>query len=501
MHKKLKEKSMKVESNLALNIATRSVFTILGMVAGFFLVRYLGPQTYGLLGDYTAILTFVTALGSLGLIESLSKTIVGQEKQDQSITVIRGIVIYVILGLIYGVGVIVLSSSFNKFLKLDVPIGFYIILGLHIFLYLVNGFLEKVLEATNITHLISYTQTAAIIFRVLAVIIIILFKLSYLYVLIVELLMTFMYITTYFRYVARKYVFPFFTESVKLKWDWKWFIKIFRYGLAVYVASIFFLVSQRLPVLIIQALYGESFVAYFNAPLNLVNRLYLPVLALSNIVGPLFGKSDQSANDLGNIFEQSLRFILVIFVPISTVFTFAAPQVIRILYGSEFMAAVPVMQAFGVFLLVSSISTFVSSVINFIGLASKRVRYLIPLLILDVWAMVLATQFIGFYAIPYVLVGSVTILLILDLGLIQSRVRFQISDVLAYLYKIVLLVLPLFVSLIWFGWSHSSGSGIFAFLGIGIVTGGIYLAGIFGLRVVSISEIKNIKAAIRGIVK
>ncbi|MBD3329191.1 oligosaccharide flippase family protein, partial [Candidatus Dojkabacteria bacterium] len=225
---------MKVESNLALNIASRTIFTVLGMIAGFFLVRYLGPEKYGLLGDYTAILSFVTALGSLGLIESLSKTLVSQKKNQQNITVARGVLVYTVLGLVYGVTIILLGGSINRFLNLSVSLGFYVILGIHIFLYLVNGFLEKILEATNITHLISYTQTAAIIFRVLSIIIIIIFKLSYIYVLLVELMMTIMYITTYFRYIARVYIFPFAAGRTKFSWDWSWFIRIFRYGLAVY---------------------------------------------------------------------------------------------------------------------------------------------------------------------------------------------------------------------------------------------------------------------------
>ncbi|MBD3329216.1 oligosaccharide flippase family protein, partial [Candidatus Dojkabacteria bacterium] len=313
--------------------------------------------------------------------------------------------------------------------------------------------------------------------------------------------MTIMYITTYFRYIARVYIFPFAAGRTKFSWDWSWFIRIFRYGLAVYAASIFFLVSQRLPVLLIQALYGETYVAYFNAPLNLVNRLYLPVLALSNIIGPLFGRNDQSPMELGNLFEKSLRFIFVVFIPISVVFLLAAPQVINILYGAEFLPSASILQVFGVFILVSSISTFVSAVINFTGLAGKRVRYLVFVLAINIWLMVMGTQVWGYESISYILVISVAVLLLFDLKLIRKKVNFQYADVLAYLNRIILSVLPMIIALVGFRWYYSNHSGTLLFIALLLITGVIYLLGIFLTRVVSANELKEIRGAVKGIVK
>ena len=69
----------KTTRNFVLNLFSRVFFALASVSASFFLIRYLGPDRYGVMGLYSAALGSVSAFGTFGLIDSIAALIAKKE--------------------------------------------------------------------------------------------------------------------------------------------------------------------------------------------------------------------------------------------------------------------------------------------------------------------------------------------------------------------------------------------------------------------------------------
>jgi len=425
---------LKTITTFVFNLSARILFTIVSVLSGFFLVRYLGPTQYGIIGIYTTLLQFIPGLICYSFFDSYGKEF-AQKGLDPK--VFSEAVITISAGALISVFVLLSLVTFlNSVVDMALEFWVYILLSIHLVFYLINAMYERALEAIGKSPITSSVQFLTGFITVASVVYVIALRQGIFPYLIGQLLISAVSLITYILYLKRtgllnKFIFYFDPANFK---------KVFRYSFSIYIAQLYSQVSQRLPVFVAQKFYGLAYVSFLNVPLNLFGRLYLPAYSLSTVLSPKFGSGDEKSN-LKN-FEYGLRLILLIFIPASAFFLAGSNKLIPLLYGNKFIEAVIPAVILAPFLLFFAIDIFLNSIINYLGLANRRLKYIKYAGIIDLLAIVLGTMFFGFYGLLSSFSISIFVLAVIDFYIIKTKVNIEYGKVVSDIIKITLCTVP-----------------------------------------------------------
>jgi O-antigen/teichoic acid export membrane protein len=425
---------LKTIGNFIFNLSARILFTAISVISGFYLVRHLGPAQYGVIGIYTTLLQFIPGIICFSLFDSYGKEFAEKGLVPRLFS--EAVVSISAFGAFSFLLVVTTSGLMNSLLGEQFDILIYIILGAHLFFYLVNAMHERILEAIGRPQITSSVQFLTSIITVLSVVYTIAFKQNFYPYLICQAFISFASLLTYIIYYKRsgllkKFVFYFNPGS---------FMRALKYGFSIYIAGLFFMISQRIPVFITQTLYGLAFVSFLNVPLNLYGRLYLPVYSLCAVLTPKFSGGDAAANRKN--FEYGLKLTLILFIPSMAFFIFGSGNLIPILYGHKFADAVIPAVLLAPFLLFYAVNIFFNSVINYLGIAETRLKYIKYAVIIDILAIAAGTFFFGFYGLISSFSISIIALTIFDFHLISRKIKLDSRPVINDIVKISLCTLP-----------------------------------------------------------
>jgi O-antigen/teichoic acid export membrane protein len=150
-----------------------------------------------------------------------------------------------------------------------------------------------------------------------------------------------------------------------------------RRPLALYAGALFvvdsaFTLLRQVDVLLVGALLGASGAGIYQAPLRVVTVLGYPGLAASNSVAPRAASGEGLLPDAA-AFRIALRWLVILqgsFVAPCVVW--AAP-IVHLLLGGRFASSAPVLQALAPFVFLSGLAPLVSTTVNYVGRARRRV--------------------------------------------------------------------------------------------------------------------------------
>ncbi|GEM_PF-6150194 len=476
---------MKTISSFIFNLTARVLFTIVSVISGFYLVRYLGANQYGIISIYTNLLGFISVIISFSLIDSYGKEIamngISNKIVSESITVI-GIIGLITIILISGT-----MSLIDKYIEINLGFWIYILLAVHILFYLLQGLFEKILESIGKPQIFSSVQFLTGFITILSVFFTIWFRLNFILYLICQAAIPVVSLIIYVIYFHKKAIF----SGYKISFNPESFKRIFKYGFSIHVANLFFTISQKIPVFITQKFYGSSFVSFLNVPVNLYGRLYLPVYSLCNVISPKFSNGDKASNSKNFIY--GLKLILVLFISSMAFFIAGSYKLIPILYSHGFSeAAIPAM-ILAPFLLFNAINLFFTSVINYLGIAGQRLKFILFSGIIDIIVIALFTKFFGFYGLVSSISVSIIILTCFDFYIIQKKIEVPIKEVVIDIAKILFSTLPIFIFCFYF-----SGLSSIPYLAGCMAAGLLYLALILAVKVISLEDIKSLISSFKG---
>jgi O-antigen/teichoic acid export membrane protein len=134
----------------------------------------------------------------------------------------------------------------------------------------------------------------------------------------------------------------------------------------------------QVDVLVIGALLNATAAGMFTAPLRVVTLLHYPATSLAGAVAPRLAHQGAQRRDDELVF--TLRLSMVIQAALATVVVVWADPVVRIFLGPQYLPAIEVLQALGLFIFLSGIAPIVTMAASFLGQAPMRV----PLMIVTV---------------------------------------------------------------------------------------------------------------------
>src|SRR6056297_1689657 len=150
--------------------------------------------------------------------------------------------------------------------------------------------------------------------------------------------------------------------------------RILEYSIPTAATRVSVILDSRVDKIIIGALIGPLAVGYYTLAAQIADFCIAPATSLGFTISPAIG--EQSAGDdadrAATLYERSMENILLLYLPAAVGLLLVAEPAVRIIFGTDYLGAVPVLQLFSVFIIVRAIHKITGNGLDYLGLARIR---------------------------------------------------------------------------------------------------------------------------------
>lgn len=188
--------------------------------------------------------------------------------------------------------------------------------------------------------------------------------------------------------------------------------RVMRVGAYMYLARIFFVVWQRLPILILGGVLAAEELGYLNVSLTFGSRLTIIAMALSEVnlswMSSLY--ASQRA-EFARVVTRNMQRVLVLMVGMTLVLLFFTPEILQYIIGAEYLPAQPLIYVMTVAFFLYALTDIGTSSV-FVSADNPRLRAGVYGSMTTISAVLLAWMFFtnpnALMAAGAVLVGGLT---------------------------------------------------------------------------------------------
>jgi O-antigen/teichoic acid export membrane protein len=156
---------------------------------------------------------------------------------------------------------------------------------------------------------------------------------------------------------------------------------IARYAGALLIIDAVFAVITQIDILLIGAILGTTAVGIFQAPAKLITFLHYPGLALSAGVSPRLSRGGGGPNV--GAFARGIRYLMILqALLVVPVIVWAGP-IVDVVLGSDFSESADVLRALGPLIYLFGLAPLVSVGVNYLGEARRRIPIAVAALIVN----------------------------------------------------------------------------------------------------------------------
>lgn len=310
-----------------INAISKYMNVIIGVIVNAILARIIAPEDYGLVAIITVFSTFFATMSDMGLGTAVIQDKTLNSKDIDSIFSFSIYVSILLMGIFYGVSYII-GFFYGKDILVNLGHWLSISLLFNSMNMVPNGVLnrEKRFFEMAVRNIVVYVTSALI--AIMAA-----FAGFGIYALIIQSLLSSVFMFIWSEALTKLHA--------SMKFEIKSIKKIAKYSGYQYAFSLINYFSRNLDNLLAGKFLGTVEVAYYNRAYNLM--LY-PVNNITGVITPVLHPilSDYQ-NDKGYIYKQYVKIvklIALISIYVEVYCIFAAPDIIRLIYGEQWDASI-----------------------------------------------------------------------------------------------------------------------------------------------------------------
>jgi len=324
----------RVAKNTGIIIAGDAVFKLISVIVTIYLARYLGTVGFGKYSFVFAYLAFFSIITDLGL----QQILVREMARDPAIAP-KLIGNAYIIRLLLTVIAVVSSMIVITLMSYPADTTTYIYIASFTVLFISFSDFYATIFSANLR--MEYNIMAKLVFKVLSagLILLIIFSKGTLMQVMVALVFSEMVKTLLNYSFSRKFVKPRFEFDFGL---WKY---LFKEALPLALTSVIWIIYFRIDVIMLSMMMGDTEVGLYSAAYKLSDPLLLIPSALMTSLFPIMSASFKSSEErLIKTYRLSIKYILIIMLPVAIGTTIIADKVILLIYGSEFSGSATALQ-------------------------------------------------------------------------------------------------------------------------------------------------------------
>jgi O-antigen/teichoic acid export membrane protein len=428
------------------SLFSKAVTTALGIAQSVIVIRILSPAEYGLVGLVMSVGGIVGVTQHLGVVDGTIREIaVRRSKSEAGKVFWVSILVRQLVTIPLSVALILLAQLIAVRIYGKPEIG--ILLQIFAASLILQGF-QDVLGAT-LTGLKRFYELYAVQIITAAINIAVFGVLTWKFGMagfFWAIVITTSIMVAIFSFLVVKRLGPAIKELV-LDDIKKYSRQIMRIGAYMYVSRIFFIVWQRLPILMLGGVLAADQLGYLNVSQTFGSKLTIIAMALSEVnLSWMSTLYEREKDKFRQVVTKNMHRVMIIMTVMALVLVFYVPEILQYVVGSEYLPARPIILVMtAAFYLYALCDIGTSSV--FVPANKPRVRTYVYGVMTTVAAGIIGFVFVikpdSFWAAVGVLVGA---LISYSLMVVIAKTRFGVS----LLTKELMFILLLFsLSLSW----------------------------------------------------
>ncbi|QIO22805.1 flippase [Haloarcula sp. JP-L23] len=150
--------------------------------------------------------------------------------------------------------------------------------------------------------------------------------------------------------------------------------RLLRYSVPTAATRASVVLDSKIDTVLVGMLATPVAVAFYTLARQVADLCIVPAQSLGYAVTPTLGEQSAAENSdrAANIYEQSLRNILLLYVPGAAGLFVVAEPMVRFVVGPDYLGAVPLIQLYGVFVIMRAIEKITANTLDYLGLARVR---------------------------------------------------------------------------------------------------------------------------------
>ncbi|WP_266081913.1 flippase [Haladaptatus caseinilyticus] len=150
--------------------------------------------------------------------------------------------------------------------------------------------------------------------------------------------------------------------------------KILEYSIPLTATRSANVLTYKVDTLLIGFFLNPVAVGYYTLAKQISMTMLVPAGSLGFSISPTYGK--QKANDqleqAARLYETTLQHTLVLYVPAATGIILVAEPAVRLIFGQEYLGAVPVLQIFSAYIVLRALNSITTDALDYLGQARSR---------------------------------------------------------------------------------------------------------------------------------
>jgi len=150
--------------------------------------------------------------------------------------------------------------------------------------------------------------------------------------------------------------------------------RILRYSLPLTLTKGAGVLDKRVDIILVGYFLNPVAVSYYVVAKQIAEITGMPAGSFGYTVSPAYGKRKASGDvdRAARLYEHAMRYTLLFYVPACVGLILVAGPAVELIFGADYVDAVPVVQVMSGFVLVSAINKITSDGLDYLGRANER---------------------------------------------------------------------------------------------------------------------------------
>lgn len=282
------------------------------------------------------------------------------------------------------------------------------------------------------------------------------------------------YLTTAVTSLVLSYVI--FPGVPRISADIKAARELFRYGKYISAAAIVVFVATEIDNLVIGKVLGVTELGYYVLAFTLAN---LPTTHFSKVISrvmfPAYSRLQNDIVGLKEAYLRVLRLVSTFSIPATVGMMILAPEIIRVVYGNQWLESVTVLQILAIFGCVRAVSSINGYIYNAIGKPDVTFYLTMSRFIVIAVLIYPAIKLYGIEGAAVAVTVPIVLEFIVGVGIFSRKIALDVTHVIMPLVRILMLS-GIMAVVVWHARAMIGGAGIWqlaALIVLGAATFGI----------------------------
>ena len=170
--------------------------------------------------------------------------------------------------------------------------------------------------------------------------------------------------------------------------------QLFKYGIPIMADRAFSILGDSFDYFLIGRFFDSATLGIYTLAYRLPELLVITTLTvLAGVIFPAFATIQNKPNELRKRFLQTTKYVQLLITPMCLGMIVAADLIIKVVFGEQWLEAIPIMQILSLYCLVLSIGYHVGDVYKAIGRPDILIKLSIPIFFIRIIAIWVGAQY------------------------------------------------------------------------------------------------------------